>query len=376
MARKFIAPALADVSQDIAGNIPLDLVQKWTRGKKSKDLHDEIIGLYVVRGTVVSSDSAGLSKLSKEKTLIEVMKLVNFPKEVIFDHGSEIDGRAIGLWTADNTEMFYPAHIDPKEVIKQMSKVQKKLAAFELQIGMAIHAGEFIAIGGGLYGDDADFVENLAENETQGGQILITKATDQVKSFGGAKTKQPKNKNPKHYPYPFSKDFYLDIKNNSLANAKIHAKYAQTKTVVLIKVLHPKEEFLLDELTRWILANSIINRVAETHKVQKIKSNGSLGIFVSDDENQAIEFAKKVKQALKEDKYLANIGLSKGEVFIFDLGNSNFDIAGEPVNIASKLAEDAGAKNTILIEESIKTNVKGKAFKYIISHVEISGIKI
>jgi hypothetical protein len=176
MARRSINPSLADVTQDIAGTIPLDIITDWTNSKKDTNLHTKILNTYLVEGTVVSTDSSGLSKLSKELPLLQVMKIVSYPKDIVYKHGSAIGGKAIGIWAADNTEMFYDKSISPTEIFSAMQKVQEELADFELKIGMAIHYGKFYSLGGGLFGSDADLVEDLAENKSEGGEIMLTES--------------------------------------------------------------------------------------------------------------------------------------------------------------------------------------------------------
>lgn len=180
-----------------------------------------------------------------------------------------------------------------------------------------------------------------------------------------------------HYPIPFSEDFYKEITSSeSLDLGAMSSKYSKLKTVVLIKIIHKKRKFLLDELTDWILANSLITKITPFHKVQKIKSNGSLGIFVADKNEVAINFAKDLKDNLG-DLFELSIGICRGSVLLFDLGNEGFEIAGEPVNVASKIAEDSGEANCILVESSVKCNEKEcKPFTYNISSVDISGVII
>ena len=73
MAKHSIFPSLADLKQDIAGAIPVNLIQNWEESDKDEPEHSELLEPYRTYGTVVSSDSAGLSKMSKELPLLEVM---------------------------------------------------------------------------------------------------------------------------------------------------------------------------------------------------------------------------------------------------------------------------------------------------------------
>ncbi len=179
MAKRLINPSLADVTQDIAGSIPVEVIKKWTNSKKSSSIHNKILKPYIIEGTVVSSDSSGLSKLSATLPLLEVMKIVSHPKDLIFKYGTSIGGKPIGIWAADNTEMFYSKDINANEILEKMKEVQKELETFTIKIGIAIHYGKFYSLGGGLFGKDADLVENLAENKAEGGEIILSKTFKQ-----------------------------------------------------------------------------------------------------------------------------------------------------------------------------------------------------
>lgn len=111
--RKIIA-ALADLKQEIAGPIPVDIVSKWSRSAKTPQQQKIILEPFERRGYLVASDSAGLSRLSGERTLLEVMKMVSEPKEIIYLLGRKIGGEGVGVWAADNSLMFYP---DRKSVV-------------------------------------------------------------------------------------------------------------------------------------------------------------------------------------------------------------------------------------------------------------------
>ena len=91
-----IITSLADLKQDIAGPIPVEIVSKWTKSSRTEEDQVGILKPYERRGYVVSSDSSGLSRLTAERTLFDVMKIVSEPKEVIFQLGREIGGYGVG----------------------------------------------------------------------------------------------------------------------------------------------------------------------------------------------------------------------------------------------------------------------------------------
>ena len=65
--------SLADLRQDIAGIIPPDLVLRWNQRDRSLDRHDALLAPFRTRGTIVSVDSAGLSRMSQPYALPQVL---------------------------------------------------------------------------------------------------------------------------------------------------------------------------------------------------------------------------------------------------------------------------------------------------------------
>ncbi len=397
MANTPITPVLADLSQDIAGAIPLELILLWNTSDKSGKKHLELLSPYEKKGTVVSSDSAGLSKLSAQLELLDVMQLISQPKEVIHAYGTAIGGRGIGLWVADNTQMFYDESISTQEVIEAMIAAQREIKQLTVQVGMGVHRGTFLEIGGGLYGEEAENLEELAENHTAGGEIALTKDVGKylareylkyVKEHSeypnayvldyASQSPLVRKKTDGSYPYPFNDEFYQFLcRYDQLSKEERQAhmpKFLQRKAVVLMRVYHQRQEQLLEELTSYIVANAYVNQVHSTFpELTKVKSNGNLAIFVSDDPKAAITFAKAVFEKLEHNEFIANIGITFGDVLLFPM-KEGFEIAGGPVNVASKLAEDSGVQRKIFVEQSVRVDdVHTEPFSFTISNVEIRG---
>src|SRR4051812_33427378 len=98
------SPSLFDVAQDIVGKLPVKLVERWLVSGQG---HDDAVGLlepFKVTGYTVSSDSAGLSRLTKSRPLLEILALINQPKEIVHGYGTAIGGKGVGVWAADNTQ--------------------------------------------------------------------------------------------------------------------------------------------------------------------------------------------------------------------------------------------------------------------------------
>ncbi|MFH1712365.1 MAG: hypothetical protein ABH846_03985 [Patescibacteria group bacterium] len=398
--QKFL-PALADLNQDIAGPIPVEIIQKWIESDQTDQDHEQILEPYKKFGTMVSSDSAGLSKLSAKRSLIEVMKLVNDPKEIIYSHGRAIGGQAIGIWAADNTQMFYDDSVDVNDVVKQMIGAQKKIhEQCEVRVGIGIHTGSAFEIGGGLYGAEADKIEDFTEEETSGEEIAISKAVaekidselkkeiiDRGEMISLAYSNleiDAQTSDDVFYPAPFHRQFHDELRATSIDDTEgleiINNKFTTSATIILIRVFLPGNPRLLDDLTQRVAANSIIYDIEHKYNVKIIKSNGMLGILECDDENEAVDFSMALFEEMKKDGFDVNIGLCKGDVLIFDLDQGGRDLAGSPANIASKLAEDTDERNAIFLEASVADHARqhGKQEKFTVekSGVKIEGIRI
>ena len=64
MALPTIIPALADLTQDMAGPVPVHLLYAWAAGEQEPAHADALLDPYRVEGTVVSSDTSGLSRMT------------------------------------------------------------------------------------------------------------------------------------------------------------------------------------------------------------------------------------------------------------------------------------------------------------------------
>jgi hypothetical protein len=229
-----LAASLFDLRQDLIEAIPVEIIKRWLDSDQNEATAATILESTKVKGTVVSSDAAGLTRLSGERELIEVLALIERPKEILFAAGAAIGGRGIGIWSADNTQMFFDENISPDKILSMLFKLQNELLrACEVKIGIGAHFGEFYHLGGGMYGEHADFIEAVTENMTAGGEIvysetLFDKINDKRAFPGVLRTDLPQTlarmfrleKAPditldlsdnSIYPIPFSLEFYHDL---------------------------------------------------------------------------------------------------------------------------------------------------------------------
>jgi hypothetical protein len=224
-------PGFFDLPPDSGHQLPLGVVAAWTRSAQTREVARELLGPYTRRGTVVCSDAAGLTRLTRERSLIEILAMVSRPKELAHAFGRAIGGVPIGVWAADNTAMFYSEATAPERVVSMLLALQDRIAAeCEVQIGVCVHRGEFFELGEGIYGPDADRVEAIAEDFTEAGELVVTDVVaqslgeavrfgltpraDLLEQFGEVLrvTSGPRladiEASDFHYPLPFTDEFY------------------------------------------------------------------------------------------------------------------------------------------------------------------------
>jgi len=333
------------------------------------------------------------------------LALLNSPKEIVFGTGVNIGGRGVGIWAADNTQMFYPDTVAPQKIVEAMLFAQSKIKEGTVQIGIGAHYGEFYELGGGMYGAEADFVEEFAENDTEGGEIAITESIielledkdafelthrqdldgklQKVFSVANGPIKEHSTETDEIYPIPYSREFYDDLivfqkSCDEKHLKKMNEKYLKEKVVVLLereRSQYPSLEIgLLYELSLMALSKKFAVELLATHGGKEIKTAGNLGIYTFDDHVKAIEFAKEIRAELEKEKIKCRMGIDFGPIAVFDLPKGGRDIAGSPVNIASKMSQDFGKMGKIYLTKEVFEKVKPEGFEPI--EIEVSKIEI
>jgi len=412
LSKKRYSTNLFDVTQDIIGALPLKLVEQWLSSEQTYADALKLLDSHKVLGYSVSSDSVGLTKLTKQKGLLEILAIINQPKKIVYGYGKAIGGESVGIWAADNTQMFYADDLSASTLLSTLLTVQDAIAqSCQIKIGFGAHYGSFYLISGGLYGAEADAIEEIAENHTYGGEILISQAicdrlpndhnftiekrNDLVTEIGNIyrvldgdrlSGLQPNNQ---RYPIPYSEAFYADLleyetqlTNHTIDQRFTHDlidKYIQNKVVVLIESksesVETHEVSMFNQLSFSALMKDIGLRLLNKASAEEIKVVSSLGIYAFDDAHDAVNFAQTFRQELAKQDIICRIGIDRGEVLIFNLPFGTKDIAGSPVNVASKMAQDRGKFGKLYLSATMRDVVDVRGFneiKYNISEVEVT----
>jgi class 3 adenylate cyclase len=412
MALPRLIPALADLTQDIAGPLPLELFRDWATGNQDAAKASAMLRPFEVFGTVVATDTSGLSRMTEERDLLDVLAMVSQPKEIVHALGAGVGGRAIGTWVADNTEMHYPPGTPIESVVAAMVEAQARIAAeAQVKIGMCVHEGAFYEIGGGLYGHDADTVEYIAERFAAPGEILLTQPvvdrlpgtiarTDRRRELDVVYapgvytlTSGPRltavNADQIAYPHPFPDEFFRALLALRTADApaelraELYRSLLHDRTIVFISRERDAVEdasitALLDNLVANAVMEAVLHRSAARDHVASL--GGGLAILCFEDQQEAVEAALAIRDAFVESALPVKIGVDAGPVLLFAKPRGPSGISGDAVNIASKISEDLGIVNTVSVTARVAKALRGLngavPFQATISRIAISGIRL
>lgn len=84
----------------------------------------------------------------------------------------------------------------------------------------------------------------------------------------------------------------------------------------------------------------------------EVKTVGNLGIYTFEDTRAGLDFARRFRALWEAQRVAVRTGIERGDVLVFRLAGGGEDIAGMPVNMASKVAQDHGQPGRIYLTES------------------------
>jgi class 3 adenylate cyclase len=406
-----VIPALADLTQEIAGPVPVALLQDWARGKQDLESARALLEPFAIRGTIVASDASGLSRMTREMELLEVLHVVSRPKQIVHAVGRAIGGRAVGRWLADNTEMYYPASVGADAVLAALTETQARIAASaRVRVGMCLHPGEFYEIGGTLYGRDAHAVESLAEHHAGPDEILVTgeaiAGLARPSAFRFRLREDLASRHPGgvfgliagprmpdlvatdvRYPHGYTEEFFrflldLDPRPDPRAvREKLYGTYQRERVIAFVVRDRPSREgddlaAMLDELVVDALLDTVVGEtVGRDHVAQ---SGGGLAVLAFAASREALAAALELRERFAQNGIAARIGIDRGPVLFFENRDGPKGVAGDPINTASKISEDAGRAGKISLTTRVTAELGplpgGEPFQVTVSDVRLTGI--
>jgi hypothetical protein len=238
-----------------------------------------------------------------------------------------------------------------------------------------------------VYGPDADLVASVGEEHTAGGEMVITDALrlafgdagdvrveqrrDLVAEFGAvhrvtdAPTLSDLDLSDIAYPAPFSSGFSKGLSHYSRTRRESMVPRQPYQELAVVLIMREREEPDIPEV---VVLNDLSLTAATKRSGatlldgtgEEIKCTGPLSIYTVPECRDAIAFARGFREALSAQGIQCRIGIDVGPVLVFDLGDSSRDIAGSPVNIASKLAEDVGEFGKIQMTDAVALRAGGR----------------
>jgi hypothetical protein len=395
---------------DIAGPLPSGILRDWLTGDQSSDRASELLKPYLVTGTVVSSDSSGLSRLTRTQGVIEVQSAISRMKEIVHSMGVAMGGRAPGgEWIADNTQMFFPESVPTDELVAGIVETHRRFPPGGLKAGFCLHFGTFYEISGGLYGREADLVELIAEEHTEGDETVITEAVRARLSNASQFAMTPRadlaeiapvyrvESAPKfertvaltratmRYPLPFSDDLYDLLRDLSEpqraqdALGQIRHRFQVTRTVVLIEtgtgaMADPLDilESMVGSVSAGKLLNTMIGAGAEV-----IENARGLLLLTFEDGQKALDTTLEITREIAAGGNPVRVGIDRGPILLVP-EKGGWRVLGSPVNLASKQAHELGQPGKIYMTFRATLGVKlpppVSRYEATVSGVEMEGM--
>jgi len=246
----------------------------------------------------------------------------------------------------------------------------------EVGIGLCVHHGVFYELGHGVYGPDADLVENVAEDHVDAGEITVTgvlarrlgkngfslSPRDDLRESYGEILRVldgPRLRNvlatDLRYPLPFSDEFYGGLHEYSRTRRSSAVPRPAYRDATIVVIEREREEpdvpevAVLNDLALAAAVKRIGGSLVEDLAGIEVKTSSAVSIYCFDDARHAVDFSRTLRDVLAAQRVRLRIGIDTGRVLLFDLAGGQRDLAGSPVNIASKLAQDAGRFDDIFI---------------------------
>ncbi|WP_433443080.1 adenylate/guanylate cyclase domain-containing protein [Nonomuraea sp. CA-141351] len=411
-----LTPGGFDTRRDVAAGLPLFLVEQWRASGRTDGEARRLLSRHETRGYSVVSDSAGLTRLSQRLGLLEVLALIDRPKRILHACARAAGGRAVGVWAADNAQLFHPEAVEASTLLSALLTAQDEIRRHcEVRIGIGAHLGSYYELSGGLYGAEADAVEEFAENDTEGGEIAVTQAVVDRLPHGHPFALRRKDgvgglvgpvhqvldgprldipglgaawaaegwpgesgvTDQEHYPIPYSGAFYADLllldarPGDAELARRLAAEHLRESTVVLVERSAAPTDTPEVELLRGLSLSAAMRDVGlsllSPEGAVEIKVAGPLGIYLFEEPAPAVHFALGMRTGLAEREIVGRIGVAAGPVLAGRTPGGGWDVAGAPVNLASKMAQDLGTPGRIHLSEAVRDALG--------DHVDLTGFE-
>ena len=190
-----------------------------------------------------------------------------------------------------------------------------------------------------------------------------------------------------YYPANFPRAFHdalraLDASDAAAVDA-LRAQFSRRVTVLLVRVFLPASELLLDHAEAHRSAHALVRAEAAAGGGTIHEDSTVVILSAPPDGVAGVALAVAIGASLHSRGYPANVGVCAGEVLAFSgAGGGQGTIAGSPINVASKLAEDTEERGRLFFDESVAPQARLQCgddavpFEVVKSGVTITGVRV
>jgi class 3 adenylate cyclase len=165
--------------------------------------------------------------------------------------------------------------------------------------------------------------------------------------------------------------------------ADIYGRYLRAEAVVFLARPRsdpgPHLDAILDDLLMNALMDAAVLRsIPHRHLVRCLSG---LSILTFPDVDEALEFALDIREKFQTNELPMKIGIDYGAILYFERPDGQRNLMGDPVNVVSKISEDAGVPGRICIttraaEVLPRAFENAEPFRLEVSKVAITGFML
>jgi hypothetical protein len=190
------------------------------------------------------------------------------------------------------------------------------------------------------------------------------------------------------YPHPFPQDFYVllphffDPGDQAAVKQQIYDRWLRDRIVVFLARQHTHEvdrsvAGLLDALVVNGIMDAVI-RGCNPGGRHIASSGGGIAILTFDHPDDALDFVRIAHDKFAQNGMPVVAGVDAGPVLMFESAVGPSGISGDPINVASKLAEDVGRPGHICVTDRAAERLGNKEgrerFEIHISGITLRGV--
>ena len=191
------------------------------------------------------------------------------------------------------------------------------------------------------------------------------------------------------YPHPYPDDFFqslLELRGHrapATLRASIYQSLLQERVIVFMTRERDTTEAssitgLLDSLVANAVMEAVVSQASDIRE-HLASLGGGLAILSFTDPQQAVDVSLMMRDRFVESGLPVKLGIDAGPVLMLAKQRGPSGIAGDAVNMASKISDDIGIVNMISITTRVVDRVRGldgaEPFSAKISNVAISGVR-